>query len=123
MPDLGDFIKEVVDAIPHPEPTFTPVYTPHIDLSSPSWSTGLLSALNSILGFPNDKTTRITAQLLVQAFLQNLVDTGTLAQYRVICDDTNNSPEDIDNHIMNIDVYYRTPTSIARDGNFTITIS
>lgn len=53
---------------------------------------------------PNDDTTRNDVDDEMTAILNNLMDRGLLNDFAVVCDETNNPPELIDEHKLNLDV-------------------
>ena len=59
-------------------------------------------ALENFLWEFNTSETRATARILISSYLDLIQSRDGIAAHEVICDDTNNSPEDIDAGYMNI---------------------
>lgn len=53
----------------------------------------------------NDKITRASVKLTVENYLLGIKSRRGLYDLRVVCDDSNNSSEDVDNYRLNIDYY------------------
>lgn len=60
----------------------------------------------------NDQFTRASAKSAVHSYLKSIKIRRGLYDYDVVCDDTNNTPEEIDNYKMYLD-YYVQPTKAA----------
>lgn len=63
------------------------------------------SMLEQHLFEPNDEMTRTHISNQMNSYLDTLRDRSGINDYKVICDDTNNTPTDIDDRIMNVDVF------------------
>lgn len=50
----------------------------------------------------NDAPTRASARLRVESYLDSILARRGIKSFKVICDETNNTPNDIDNHIMRL---------------------
>lgn len=59
----------------------------------------------------NDKGTRFMIKTRINAFMDGFVGEGVYG-YRVVCDDTNNSSEDIDNYILNVWLFIKPTKDI-----------
>lgn len=53
----------------------------------------------------NDAFTRKLVQSGIEAYYANIQARRGVYAYNIVCDETNNSPQDIDNYKMNVDVY------------------
>lgn len=56
--------------------------------------------LQGVICEPNDETTRKLVKLILECYLQTL----PLKDYVVVCDETRNSPLDVDQGALNVDV-------------------
>lgn len=70
------------------------------------------------LGLPE---TRLQVLDIYNRFIERYVTQGKLVDAKVVCDDTNNTTEDVDNGILNIDLYIK-PTKLYEFINITITV-
>jgi len=66
---------------------------------------------NKVFSF-NDSITREAMMIEVGLFLQDIKVRRGLYDYNVVCDESNNTPQVIDNHEMYLDVYLK-PTQVA----------
>ena len=51
-------------------------------------------------------------EIMIRQYLAGVKTRNGLTDYYVVCNDTNNSPADMDNHILNVDVYLKPLHSI-----------
>jgi hypothetical protein len=61
---------------------------------------------------PNNESTRLRVVSVVDSFLDTVVAGGGLVQKEVVCDDRNNKSQDIDNNILNVDLYVKPSRAI-----------
>jgi len=69
----------------------------------------------SLLSFifePNNDSTRLRIFSIIDSFLSGVQSGGGLQQYKVVVDDTNNSADDVDNNILNVDIYVQPTRTI-----------
>lgn len=59
-----------------------------------------------------DEAERAIVELKIKSYLEGIKSRKGMYDYDVVCDDTNNSPEDIDANIMNVDVFVKPTKSI-----------
>lgn len=78
--------------------------------------------LNSWVFEPNDEFTRLQITAVCTAFLQDIQRRRGLYAFRVVCDETNNSPQTIDQNILYVDVYVQ-PTRAAEFIQLTTVIT
>lgn len=71
---------------------------------------------------PNDAITRRRIKSRIEQFLDLLVSSRGLYRYKVVCDDTNNKPQNIDEGILLVDGYLE-PTIPARRILFTTIVT
>lgn len=69
-------------------------------------------ALQDFLFEINDDSTRAIATAILTSYFDNIKARRGVYAFSVVCDDTNNSPEDIDNYRMNVDIYLQPVKSI-----------
>lgn len=62
-----------------------------------------------VFNFNNTETTRLRVSNNIDNFLDQILAAEGINAKDVVCDDTNNSADDIDNNMLNVDVYI-TPT-------------
>jgi phage tail sheath protein FI len=67
---------------------------------------------SQLVGETNDQQTRTLLKSQLQCYMEGLLHRRAIADYRVVCDGTNNTPFDISNHQMNIEVIIK-PRRIA----------
>lgn len=70
----------------------------------------------------NTEQTRLRVWSLVDNFLAGVQAGGGLTDYEVVCDETNNTPNVIDNNQMNVDIYVQ-PTRTAEFIQFTTVVT
>lgn len=78
--------------------------------------------LESFLFDFNDDTTRTMAKAKVDSYMKSILGRRGVTKYQTICDLTNNTTEDIDNHIMRVDLLV-CPNGSAEWIPFTIGIT
>jgi len=69
-------------------------------------------AMEDFLFELNDSATRGLAVAVISGALDRIQARRGITEYRVVSDASNNSPQDIDNHIMNVDVFVRPTPSL-----------
>lgn len=62
----------------------------------------------------NTAETREEISMRLKAVLENFKQQNLLYNYRVICNNTNNTPDDIDNHLIKCRVAYENPKSVIK---------
>ena len=60
----------------------------------------------------NTAKTRLRAFSIVDNFMNGVLAGGGVTKYEVVCDDTNNTPQSIDNNEMNLDIYVQPTKTI-----------
>lgn len=78
--------------------------------------------LESFLFEFNDDSTRGIVTNKIEAYLEGVKARRGVYDFRVVVDDTNNTDEDIDNHILNVEVYIK-PNQVTEFINFTTIIT
>ena len=61
---------------------------------------------------PNDTKVRLRAWGIVDDFMKGVLAGGGVTKYEVVCDDTNNTPQTIDNNELILDVYVQRTKTI-----------
>lgn len=79
-------------------------------------------ALEDFLFDLNDEGTRSIAEALVSSYMENIKSRRGCTDFRVVCDDTNNSPEDIDAGRMNLWLFIK-PTRSIEEIPFSVIIT
>lgn len=79
-------------------------------------------ALDDFLFELNDATTRGIIRSRINAYLNNILSRRGITDFRVVCDDTNNTAEDISNNRLNVWVFIK-PTKPIEEINFTTVIT
>lgn len=69
-------------------------------------------AMEDFLFELNDEETRDRAATIVDNYMSDIKARRGVSDYRVVCDDSNNSATDVDNYRMNLDIYIIPTTSI-----------
>jgi phage tail sheath protein FI len=64
-------------------------------------------ALEEFLFEINDSTTRLIAKTRIDRYMENIQSRRGVFEFSTICDETNNSSDDIDNNRMNVDLYVK----------------
>jgi hypothetical protein len=77
--------------------------------------------LKSFLFEFNDEATRAVAKAKVDAYMSNVLARRGVTRFLTICDTTNNTPDDIDNHRLVLDLLV-TPNNSVEDIPFTVGI-
>lgn len=75
--------------------------------------------LKSFLFEFNDEATRAMAKAKVDAYMGNVLARRGVTRFLTICDTTNNTPDDIDNHRLVLDLLI-TPNNSVEDIPFTV---
>jgi len=70
----------------------------------------------------NDATTRAIVKSIIDSYMDDIQARRGVYEYMTICDDTNNTPEDIDNHRLNVWLFIKPVQSIEYI-NFTVVIT
>lgn len=79
-------------------------------------------ALEDFLFDLNDEATRSIAAALVSSYMDNIRSRRGVTDFRVVCDDTNNTPEDIDAGRMNLWLFVK-PTRSIEEIPFSVIIT
>ncbi len=82
----------------------------------------IATALEDFLFDLNDTGTRSIAEALVASYMDNIKSRRGVTDFRVVCDDTNNSAEDIDAGRMNLWLFVK-PTRSIEEIPFTVVIT
>lgn len=69
-------------------------------------------ALEDFLFDINDEATRSLASAVVESYMDNIQARRGVTEYSVVCDSTNNSDDDINNHRMNLWLFVRPSQSL-----------
>lgn len=72
----------------------------------------IAAALEAFLFENNDTGTRMIATLMLESFMDNIKARGGVYDYKVVCNETNNTPEDLDQKRLNVDLYVKPIKSI-----------
>lgn len=72
----------------------------------------IAKALEDFLFDLNDSATRSIAQGKISAFMDNIKGRRGVTDFKVVCDSSNNTSEDIDNYLMNVDVFIKPTRSL-----------
>jgi hypothetical protein len=72
----------------------------------------IVEALEDFLFELNDASTRQIASAKVSSYMDGIKARRGVYDFLVTCDDTNNTPEDIDNNRMNLDLYVKPTRAI-----------
>jgi hypothetical protein len=83
---------------------------------------GLTEALDDFLFELNDVATRSLARAMISSYMDGIKARRGVTNFEVVCDSTNNSADDIDNHIMNVWLLIK-PTPSLEYINFTLAIT
>lgn len=70
------------------------------------------NALENFLFELNDEGTRVLAKTVVESYMDNIKARRGVTDFKVICDGTNNTPNDVDNNRMILDLYIKPSVSI-----------
>jgi hypothetical protein len=82
----------------------------------------IAEALESFLFEINDPSTRALVTFMIKSYMESVKSNKGVYDFKVICDDSNNSGDDIDNHIMNVDLFIK-PTQSTEYIPFTTIIT
>ena len=69
-------------------------------------------ALEDFLFELNDTATRSLAKAIIDSFLDNILSRRGVTDFRTVIDDTNNTPEDVENNRLNVDVFVKPTRSV-----------
>lgn len=83
----------------------------------------IAKALEDFIFDLNDDATRSIAQGKISAFMDNIKGRRGVTDFKVVCDSSNNTAEDIDNYIMNVDVFIKPTRSLEFINFRTILVS
>jgi hypothetical protein len=72
----------------------------------------IANAMEGFLFELNDVATRALAVATIDSYLSGVKSRKGITDYKVISDDTNNTPDDIDNYRMNVDIYIKPTRSV-----------
>lgn len=61
---------------------------------------------------PNLESTRLRVFSIIDSFLSTVRAGGGLDNYKVVVDDTNNTAQDVDNNVLNVDIYVQPTRTI-----------
>ena len=61
---------------------------------------------------PNSESVRLRIFSIIDSFLATVKAGGGMNNYKVVVDDTNNSAQDVDNNLLNVDVYIQPQRTI-----------
>lgn len=70
----------------------------------------------------NEESTRYRAQIVLESFMQSIKSRKGVYDFKVVCDESNNTPEDIDNNRLNVDLFIQ-PTKAIEYINFRVVIT
>ncbi len=70
----------------------------------------------------NDEASRTLAKTIVDSYMDNIKARRGVTDFRVVCDDTNNTPNDVDNNRMILDLYL-IPTRSIEEIPFRVIIT
>lgn len=79
-------------------------------------------ALEDFLFDLNTEGTRAIVRAMISDYMEGIKARNGVYDYYVVCDGTNNSPADIDNHIMNVQLFLK-PTQSVEYIPFTVVIT
>lgn len=69
-------------------------------------------SLRSVLFELNTESTRFRVRSTIEDFLSNIQADQGLYSFRVVCDESNNTPADIDQNLLNVDVYLQPTRTV-----------
>jgi len=72
----------------------------------------IAEALEDFLFELNDIATQSLVTAIIEGYLNNILSRRGLIDFRVVCDSTNNTPDDIDNNRLNVDVFMKPTRAI-----------
>lgn len=79
-------------------------------------------ALEDFMFEINDAGTRSIVTAMIQSYMNDIKGRRGVYDFRVVCDDTNNTPEDIDNYRMNVWLFVQ-PTKAVEEIPFKTIIT
>jgi hypothetical protein len=82
----------------------------------------IAEALEDYLFSLNDPGERRLIKSMIESYMDGIQARRGVYAYMVVCDDTNNTPEDIDNYRLNVDVFLK-PTKAIEFIHFTTVIA
>jgi hypothetical protein len=74
--------------------------------------TAIAKALEEYLFQLNTPEERLIARKMIESYMDGIQGRKGVYSYYVVCDDTNNSPEDVERHIMRVDLFVKPTQSI-----------
>lgn len=69
-------------------------------------------ALVNFLFEPNNESTRLRVTDVVDSFLDTVVAGGGIIEKQVVCNETNNTSQDIDNNVLNVSIFVQPSRTI-----------
>lgn len=72
----------------------------------------IAEALENFLFELNDEFTRRLIRSMIESYMEDIKARRGVYDYLVVCDDSNNSPNDIDNYRLNVDLYVKPTKAI-----------
>ena len=72
----------------------------------------IAEALENFLFELNDEFTRRLVKAMIESYMEDIKARRGVYDYLVVCDDSNNSPYDIDNYRLNVDLYVKPTKAI-----------
>ena len=69
-------------------------------------------ALEDFIFELNTASTRAIVTAMISSYMENIKARNGVYDYLVVCDDTNNTAEDIDNYKMNVDLFIKPVKSV-----------
>lgn len=93
----------------------------HVRMLLVTINPAMAKALEPILFELNDEITRDQAKTIIDEYLNGIMARRGVTSKTVVCDDTNNTPHDLDNNILNVNVNI-VPTGYVKEINLNVTI-
>lgn len=72
----------------------------------------IAEALENFLFELNDEFTRRLVRAMIESYMEDIKSRRGVYDYLVVCDESNNSPVDIDNYRLNVDLYVKPTKAI-----------
>ena len=69
-------------------------------------------AIREVLFEQNDSTTRTRVNIAITQFLRKVQAEDGISEFKVVCDETNNTPDIIDSNQLIVDVFVKPKKSI-----------
>jgi phage tail sheath protein FI len=69
-------------------------------------------ALEDFIFELNNAATRSMVRVIIDSYMKGIMAANGVLDYYIVCDDTNNTPSDIDNHILNVWLFVKPALSI-----------